>query len=485
MKTNDHLYKILELGTALTTEKNPNKLLQMILKESREITNCDAGTLYIKDKETLKFKIIENDTLNIYKGMNGEEIDLPPVDINSMSVSAYVAREKIVLNIEDVYKDTNKLLDGAKKYDQITGYRSESMLVLPLMDYEDEVIGVMQLINARNHEGKVIPFLKYHEKMILYHGSQVAIYMSNINYLNEIHELFNSFVRVMVSAIDRKTKYNGNHTKNIVRILENFVEYINDSKNGCIAKHHFNEKRKKEILMSAWLHDIGKIDVPLEIMNKPTRLSSRLEVVEYKIKLEMSAVEIAKLKGTLELMEAESRIAFLGQSIELINKCNDANIFITDELLEHLEYVYEYKTIGENERLLTETEYEQLTIRRGSLSDEERKVMNSHVSITREMLEEVPFTEDLKHVKEWASMHHETLDGKGYPYGIAGEDIPFEARILTIIDIFEALTSRDRPYKEPMPVERAIKILQSMVDEGKLDAVLVAEFEKSKAWEEV
>lgn len=481
-KSKDYLLRMLDLGKAISTEKDPNKLFKLILTESRNITNCEAGTLYIKKNDELLFSIIENEKINKYNKNNIEDITLPPVNINSKSVCAYVARTKKIVNIGDVYSEDSNLLEVSKKYDKLTGYRTKSMLVLPLIDYEDNVIGVMQLINAKDHDDNVIPFLKYHEKIISYHGSQGAIFLSNINYLKEIHDLFDSFVRMMVKAIDRKARYNAHHTRNVVKYLDKFINYINTINIGPLAKEYFNKERKEELLMSAWLHDIGKINIPLNIMNKATRLGLNYNNLINRIKLEIKDVRILELEGNIDKKEAQDRISFLQYSIDKINEYNEPYIYIDDDKKRVIDDMYSYITVGENDKIINEEEYEQLNIRKGSLTESEKEIMNSHVSITREMLNEIPFIDKFSHVKEWASKHHEKLNGTGYPDNIKENDIPFEVRILTIIDIYEALTSNSRPYKKAIDNEKTFEILYDMAKNNEIDITILNAYKDSEAW---
>ncbi|HCC07474.1 MAG TPA: phosphohydrolase [Clostridiales bacterium] len=483
-KTGDYLLKTLDIGIALTTERDPNKLLEKILRESREITHADAGTLYIKEGNELLFKIIQNDISKTFLGEDGEKIDLPPLNIKGDSVSAYVARTKKTINIPNIYMETNSYLEGPKKYDKMTGYKTESMLVIPLINREDEVIGVMLLINAKNPEGEVVPFLKYYERIIAYFASQVAIYMSNINYLDEIHRLFGSFVEVMVTAIDKRTSYNASHTKNIVMFLEKFITHINDTRHGSFANQYFGPERSKEIVMAAWLHDVGKLAIPLNVMDKATRLTEKYDVVIKRIRLEKLQVKVNMMEGKMDKEEYESREKFLEESEKIIEVCNNPNKYIDDDLLNSLNDVYNYIPISEEEKLLCEEEYENITVRSGTLTQKERKIMQDHVVFTKDMLDKIPFTEKLQHVKKWASMHHEFLDGSGYPDGLDIKSIPFEVKILTMLDIYEALISSDRPYRKPIEREKAIDILKTMAEEGKLDKALVFEFEKSGVWKE-
>lgn len=486
-----HIEELLNIGIALSAEKDHNKLLEMILAEARRITGADAGTLYFCEEDKLIFKIIHNEKLGIFQGGGGEPINLPPVPISPSNVSAWVAINKKSVNIQDVYNAEGFDFSGPKRYDAITGYNTRSMLVVPLENYDGEIIGVLQLINAMDKEGSIIPFEPYLEKMVLSLASQAAVAITNMQYMEEINRLFHSFVQVMATAIDARTPYNVNHTRNIAVLAEKLALHINKIENGPFSSEYFDIERIAQLVMAAWLHDIGKVAVPLKVMDKPSRLGELYDTVMQRIDLWEAKSKVLYLEKkfadqvTTELEEwwIKQQQAFL-EARELIVKANDPATFVDKELSSQLHDIAFWQDPYSGERLLNDEELKCLCIQRGTLTDDERKVMESHVTVTQRMLDKIKFSRRLRDVPQWAVFHHEFMDGTGYPFGLKGEEIPLEARILTILDIYDALTASDRPYKKAMPPGKALFILENMAREGKLDHNLVEIFVKSQIWEE-
>jgi GAF domain-containing protein len=284
-KLGDHLEELLNIGIALSAEKDHTKLLERILREARRITNADAGTLYLCEEDRLVFKIIHNDTLGIYQGGQDEPVDLPPVPLDPANVSSWVALHKKSVNIPDVYETSNFDFSGPKKYDAIIGYRTGSMLVVPLENYGGEVIGVLQLLNAKNEQGQIIPFAPELEKIVFSLASQAAVSLTNMQYIQEIDNLFHSFVQVMATAIDARTPYNVNHTRHIAQLAEKFAAYLDSLTSGPFSQEKFSENRTAQLVMAAWLHDIGKVAIPLNVMDKPSRLGERIGYVRQRLEL--------------------------------------------------------------------------------------------------------------------------------------------------------------------------------------------------------
>lgn len=482
--------ELLNIGIALSAEKDHNKLLEMILTEARRITCADAGTLYLCEEDKLVFKIIHNQTLGVFQGGKGEPVNLPPVPLKEENVSAWAALHKKSVNIPDVYHAAGFDFSGPKKYDALTGYHTKSMLVVPLENYEGEIIGVLQLINALNREGEVVPFEPYLEKVVFSLSSQAAVALTNMQYLEEINRLFHSFVQVMATAIDARTPYNVNHTRNIAVLAERLARHIDQLDRGPLAPEKFDIERVSQLVMAAWLHDIGKVAVPLRVMDKPSRLGEMYDGVMQRLELWETRNRILYLEkkaagdNSAELEEWwQKQLENCREARELISRVNNPATFVDGEIASRLEEIARWKDPVSGEPLLSEKELRCLCIQRGTLTDEERKVMESHVDVTRRMLDKIKFSRKLKDVPTWAVIHHELLDGTGYPSGLKGEKIPLEARILTILDIFDALTASDRPYKKAMPPEKALDILQNMAREGKLDSLLLDEFSRSRVWE--
>ena len=474
--------KLLEIGIALSGEKDDDKLLGLILNEAMEMTSCDGGTLYIYDGESLNFHIMITKSMNFYKGGKKDPVSLPPVPMLRSHVCACSAMEKKLINIADVYAYNEEYdFSGPKNYDKMTGYHTESMLVVPMEDENGDVAGVLQLINAKDSEGNTIPFKKEYEKVISSLASQAAICLMKMRQSMEIMELLDSFVRVMSTAIDARTPYNANHTKNMVRYGKNFLKFLKDSGN----EWQMDEQKEKEFLMSVWLHDIGKLVIPLEVMDKESRLGDRLKDVEHRFEKIELLWQIDNAKGCISDNELEERKAFLSESREFILSANKAG-FLPDEKLEKIDEIASHTFIdtdGNEKPFLTEEELVCMKIRKGTLSDEERKIMQSHVEMTEKFLKEVHFPKLYGNVTRWASSHHELLNGKGYPRQLKKDDIEKEVRLLSILDIFDALTATDRPYKPPMPTEKALFILEDMVKFGELDGEILELFKNSKAWE--
>ncbi|HOS68484.1 MAG TPA: HD domain-containing phosphohydrolase [Bacillota bacterium] len=489
-KLGDHLEELLNIGIALSAEKNHTKLLERILQEARRITNADAGTLYLCEQDHLVFKIIHNDTLGIYQGGHGEPVDLPPVPLDPANVSSWVALNKKSVNIPDVYNADNFDFSGPKKYDAITGYRTGSMLVVPLENNDGEVIGVLQLLNAKNEKGQTIPFAPDLERIVFSLASQAAVSLTNMQYIQEIDNLFHSFVQVMATAIDARTPYNVNHTRNIARLAEKFAAYLDNLTGGPFSSEKFPESRTAQLVMAAWLHDIGKVAIPLSVMDKPSRLGERIEYVRQRLEL----VENRLIRSFLEKKvagaeehdqeeEHRQQLERLSQARELIEKANNPSTFVDQDLARELSELANWEPLP-GVRLLTDEELTCLSIPKGTLTNEERKIMESHVTVAKRMLEKIRFNSRYKDVPAWALSHHELLDGTGYPQGLKAGEITLEARILAVLDVYDALTASDRPYKKAMPPNTAISILEKMAEEGKLDNLLVAAFKESRIWEE-
>lgn len=304
----------------------------------------------------------------------------------------------------------------------------------------------------------------------------------------DIRGLFQSFVEVMSSAVDERTPYNLTHTRNMAEYGSRFVDYINRCCRNAGKEEVFDEAHKEEILTSVWLHDIGKLVTPLEIMNKDTKLrpdqaselGHRMETVEL-------LTEIRALKGEITEEEKMHSLEEIEKLRRLVRLADRAGV-VQDEVLDELEEVKELTYIGRDKKKhkwFSEEEYEALTIRRGTLTLRERKIMEDHVKATDRLLSKIRFTPDLAHVREWAAAHHELLNGTGYPNKLSGDRIPYEVRLITILDIFDALIADDRPYKPGIPVEHALAVLTEMAEEeGKLDPRLTRLFIESRCWEE-
>ncbi len=483
----DILKKVLEVGISLSAEKDFNRLLEKILINVMEITHCDAGTLYLLHDDALHFKIMRNDTLKTYQGGDGKDSGLPPVALTRASVCALSIIEDKTIVIDDVRHCDEYDLTGPIKYDAITGYYTCSMLVVPMKNRSGEQIGVLQLINAKDEAGVTVGFPKELVPVVESLASEAAIAIQNARYVDDIRGLFQSFVEVMSSAVDERTPYNLTHTRHMAEYGGRFVDYVNKRCRECGQPEPFDAAHKEEILMSIWLHDIGKLVTPLEVMNKDARLrpDKYTELCHRFEKVELWT-EILVLKGKISEDEKLKYLNEVTRLRTLVDSVNHAG-FIRDEIMDELDAAKKltYKDMhGKEHPWFTEEEYTALTIRRGTLSAAEREIMESHVQVTDKLLSKINFSADLSHVREWAAGHHELLNGTGYPNHLSGDQIPYEVRMITILDIFDALVADDRPYKPGMPVEKAIGILTAMAEkEGKLDPRLTKLFIEGRCWE--
>jgi len=482
--TKVNVENFLDISIALSKEKDYNKLLYRILKEAMDMTQSDAGTLYTYCDNHLEFKIMITKSMGIYRGIKGEKFDIPPVPMNRKNVCACAAMENRLINLDDVYCCAEYDFSGPREYDALTGYKTTSMLVVPMENHGGGIIGVLQLINAIDNNGKITSFDKNYEEAILSLSSLAAVSIANMNHLHDVKELFESFVRVMSKAIDERTPYNGMHTRNMAKYGRHFLEYINDMHSKGKTKYYFDENTQSQLMMSIWMHDIGKLTVPLEIMNKSSRLEKRIDGIRSRFEKFSLMNRIKFLEGGITKDEYEKQGNELKDICGFVEKVNAAG-FLTDEVLEKINKLknLEFEYQGQKYAFFTPDELENMSIRKGTLTDKERKIMEGHVVETRKLLEEIKFSNEYKNVIEQASNHHEFLDGSGYPMHISDGTINTSVRVITILDIFDALTSCDRPYKKAASPERAIAILKSMAEEGKLDENLLKLFSESGAWE--
>ena len=441
-----------------------------------DITHCDASTLYLFEDGKLRFKIMKTLSQNISRGEDGELIDdMPPVPMTERNVCSYAALHREIINIPDVYDNTRFDFSGPKKYDALTGYHTQSLLVIPIENNEDELIGVLQLLNAMDEEGKVIPFDSEYEIIIRSLGAQAAIEMTNLKYVQEVKRQLRSFVEAMSTAIDERTPYNGSHTRKVAEYAGMIADYINKQHQAGACDDYFDENRKDKLELAALLHDIGKMVVPLSIMNRATRLDRDLGTVETRFRLLEAYYMIDKMKGRIDEAEYQKRIAYLRESMDFIHRIDgkgvldDADYDRVQELADH-SYVND---AGEPLPYLTKREKDRLSIRKGTLTEDDRRQMEYHVVMTEKILGKVRFNKNYEEIPKWAASHHELLDGSGYPRHLRGADLALETRIITVADVNDALTARDRPYKKPVSQEKALGILKDMADEGKLDCRLV------------
>ncbi|ABC77124.1 GAF and HD-GYP domain-containing protein [Syntrophus aciditrophicus] len=495
--------RLVEIGIALTTEKNLDRLFEKILEEARELTNADAGTLYlVSDEEPLlNFALIQNDTLGIYMGGTGAKISWPPVRLrndddtpNYANVSAYAALSGEVVNIPDVYNAEGFNFEGTRHYDIETGYRSKSMLVIPMRNHENDIIGVLQLLNAKDPlKGEVISFSEECVDLTKSLASQAAVALSNRRLVTGLENLLEAFTRTIATAIDEKSPFTGGHVRRVTELTMRIAHKINEQTEGPFAQLSFSEDDLNELRFAAWLHDLGKITTPEYIIDKSTKLQTIYDrIVALKTRFELAKrdsesnapdwVSSEEITGYGASENCGLKMEVLDEDFQFIAEVNAGLEYLTDENLARLKNISRKKWKFDNEwrPLLDEEELAYLSVRRGNLTNEERQIMNNHAEVTYKLLSQLPFPKKMRNVAVHAAAHHEKLDGTGYPFGLRGSEISLQSRIIAIADIFEALTAKDRPYKKEKSISEAREIMEQMVRDSHIDGDIFNLFVKEK-----
>jgi len=503
----DHIKRLTRIGTALSAERNLDRLLEMIVDEARDFTSADGGTLYImSDDETeLQFAIVQNETLGVRMGGTGGKITWPPVQLknddgspNHANVSAHVAISGEAVNIADVYDAAGFNFEGTKKFDQNTGYRSQSMMVVPMRNHENDIIGVLQLLNAMNPaHGEVIKFSYENQEMTLSLASQAAVSLSNNRLIHDLENLLESFITSIATAIDEKSPYTGGHVRRVAELTMTIAQKINAKKDGYFAGLNFSAEQLRELRIAAWLHDVGKITTPEYVVDKATKLQTvhdRINDVKTRMELLKRDCLLAAQSSLIKRDEradkaaaqAAEEIKGLDEEYMFLAEINCGGEFMRDEMIARVQEIAKRKWVkdGQVQPLLSADEISNLIIRRGTLNEEERNIINNHASVTYKMLSQLPFPKKMRHVVDYAAAHHEKLNGTGYPLGLKGNQISLQARIIALADIFEALTAKDRPYKKGISVTEALKIMESMAKDNHIDPDLLELFIGEKIYED-
>ena len=491
--------KLTEIGLALSGQRNVDKLFEMVLDEARRLTNADAGTLYIVDDSArkLEFVVLQNDTMKTRMGgTSGVPITLPPVPLykddgseNHANVSSHVALSGEPVNIEDVYVAQGFDFTGPRKYDQATGYRSRSMLVMPMRNHENAIIGVLQLLNAKDPEtGAVGAFSPDITRLVGSLASQAAVALTTAQLIRDLKRLLDSFIQSIAAAIDAKSPYTAGHIDRVVKLTMLIAERINAQQSGPFKDVQFSEDELEELKLAAWMHDVGKIVTPEHVVDKSTKLQTifdrsglllaRFALIDKSLQAELLERLLTQASEGVgrEAMRAlaadfEKQRETLRAERDFILSCNSPGEFMSDEKIARIKEIAAKTFLLDDAPApyLSEDEVKNLCIRKGSLTDEERKVIENHAVVTTDMLSRLPFPKRLSRVPVFAGSHHEKLDGTGYPNHLTKEQLPLQARILSEADVFEALTAKDRPYKQPMKLSQAIKILGFMKKDNHVD----------------
>lgn len=508
---------LIRIGKSLSLEKDQDKLLRTILYLSKKITGADAGSIFLVEESDgasfLRFKYSHT----FSKELAYEDYRMP---LNTNSIAGYVAVTGKVLNIPDVYHlDPSSGLSFNLTFDYTHGYRTKSMLTVPMVGNLDRIIGVIQLINSKEGRGgtpgneayevklkepadfdtKVVPFKKRYESLMEAVAGQAAIAIENNRMFKQIEHQFEEFVKASVTAIESRDPATKGHSFRVAAMSVSLARAVNTAREGPLSGIQFSQVQLKELEFAGLLHDFGKVYIDPQIFLKGKKLfpkdmsllMMRLNFLYRSLELRYSEYD-PQSKKTVVSSKGKERLEKLTEIIELIIRMNEPTVSMEDSdvLLERIRAMQSELSCTDLEGfpipILTEEEITNLKIRRGSLNDQERKIIESHVDYTYSFVSKIPWPREYEAIPEITAYHHEMLDGSGYPKGARGrENIPIQARIMAIADVFDALIASDRPYKRAIPFEQVLDILRDEADKGRLDKALVELFIQVKAWESI
>ena len=487
--------------------KDLPSLFEAVLLEAQRLTNADGGTLYVMSGEDeqakLKFTVMANESLNIrLNTYAGDAINIDHLQLyengepNTHNVATFVALNKKMVNIKNVYLTDKFDFSGTKKFDRNHGYRSESFLTVPLLDHNNEVIAVLQLINAKDElSNDIIAFSSDNEDLVEAMAGYTATALENQILLHSHKELLNAFIKSLAKINDVRSPHTSAHCQRLPVLTELIAQAACEDQQGYFKDFSLNQDQWYELKVAAWMHDCGKLATPDSIINKGTKLNTLLDGID-SIKARFAALmsnaenqlyKQAIQNGNTENLEND--ILQIKQQyhsdFEFLALINKGGEFMSDEFKQRVRNIaqYQFKNVfGELEVMLNQDEIDNLCITRGTINEEERKIINRHIDITIDVLESLPFPKNLRKVPEYAGGHHERMDGKGYPKGLTRDQLSIPARIMGVADIFEALTAKERPYKKPMALSEAFSILKRMKNDGHIDPDVFDLFLLSGKW---
>ncbi|NRA35798.1 MAG: GAF domain-containing protein [Polyangiaceae bacterium] len=505
------LDEMIEIARALTTEHDIERLLDLILQKSRHITGADAGSMYIVEdsdedgeKNRLRFKLSQNDSI----GFDSAEFTMP---LNQKSMAGYAACEKETVNIDDVYNLPSGSPYGFdRSFDERMKYRTKSVLCFPLVSSQGDVMGVLQLINKKltpqvkltepgDFERNVVPFDDGSERLLATLGAQAGIALENAILYDEIRKIFEGFVRASVDAIEARDPTTSGHSRRVAELTLGLANAVEREDSGEFKELSWKRGDLREIEYASLLHDFGKIGVREHILVKAKKLfPENLSAIRQRFDFVLRTIEAETLQRKLEVIESggtrdqlesldremHERRAEIETTWATIEHANEPTVLAEGDFqrIEELGRSSYRSLTGESLPLLTAKEVTSLEIKRGSLTPEEFAEIRSHVEHTYRFLSAIPWGKSFSNVAAIAGAHHERLSGDGYPNQLPAEKIPIQSRMMSVSDIFDALTASDRPYKRAMPVPRALDILGYEVKDGHLDAELVRIFVAAEPW---
>ncbi|NUP98770.1 MAG: GAF domain-containing protein [Armatimonadetes bacterium] len=508
----EQLRELNNIGVALSAERDVDRLLGLILLKAREITRADAGSLYLVEddeqgQQRLRFKLSQNDSLDL----DYTEFTIP---LDTRSLAGYTGTTGEVLRLADVYSLPDDVdYSFSTSWDQQTGYRTKSMLVVPMKNNKGEIRGVLQLINRKPSselkltspeafEREVIEFDGRSEELVESLASQAAVALENQLLLQNISNIFEGVLMGWVKAVEDRDPATAGHSHRVTALTLGLAREVNRVTTGPYADIHFNQQQLEQLRYAGLLHDIGKIYVRAEVFLKAKKLySHHLRMIQERFDFVRRTLEAEYNRRKLELMIDNPRSDYARRFEEIDRafrqQCEEIDDYFETVLLANEPTVLEegrferlaeiagntYKDIyGHSQHLLQTEELRLLNIRRGNLDESERREIESHVDWSYRILVRIPWTPELQQIPFIAWAHHEKLDGSGYPNKLNSEQIPFEAKMMTIADIYDALTAADRPYKKAQPIESALRILGFERDDNHIDAELLRLFTERQVY---
>ncbi len=535
------IHELNQIGVALSSERDSERLLELILTKSRAFTASDAGSIYlVEEAETagqqvsplnpgmaetshhengqgaharedhprrLRFKLAQNDTVPV----RFREVTM---DVDEHSIAGYVAQTGEIVNIEDAYRlSPDKPYAINRKFDEDSGYRTRSILAVPIRNQQEKILGVLQLINAKRDfavplstqediDEQVIPYTARQQEIVLSLASQAAVAMENTRLYADIQKLFEGFVSASVTAIETRDPATSGHSFRVANLTLALAEAVNNLSTGVYAPVRFSRDQMREIRYASLLHDFGKVGVREEVLVKAKKLyPAQMELIQQRFGFVRRTLESEVLQSKVKYLLEKGREEYLA-SLDQFDKGLKEDLRHLDEYLQAIIWANEPTVLpegdfgqllqianvtytdpeGHKQPLLNPEELKLLSIRQGSLDDDERQQIEAHVLHTVSFLQAIPWTSELRNIPEIARAHHEKLNGQGYPYKLSAPEIPVQSRMMTIADIFDALAAADRPYKKAVSVERALEILDLSVKDGELDADLVVIFKGARIY---
>jgi HD-GYP domain-containing protein (c-di-GMP phosphodiesterase class II) len=485
------------IGASLSAERDINRLLELILTAAKTITRADGGSLYrVTEDKGLRFEIVRTSSLKYYLGgTSGNPVPFYPIQLyrdgqpNHSMVAAHAALTGKTVNIADAYTADGFDFSGTRAFDSKTGYRSKSFLTVPMRNHEHETIGVLQLINAQDpRTGEIVAFSASDQRLAESLASQAAIALTNRMLIIQLEQLFESFINLINSAIDEKSPYTGGHCQRVPQLTMMLAEAVNETREGPLSDFHMTEKDRYELKIAGLLHDCGKVTTPVHVVDKATKLETiydRIHLIDTRFEVLKRDLEIEALRGGMDPQKMRTRLRELDDDRRFLHACNIGGERMKDEDVERVKRIAAYRwrdVSGHDANFLSDDEVKNLTIRAGTLTDDERKIINHHIVATIKMLEALPWPKHLTSVPEYAGGHHERMDGKGYPKGLTREQMSVQARCMGIADIFEALTAKDRPYKKGKTLSESLEILGRMKLNKHVDPDLFDIFVRRKVY---